>query len=83
MNMDAFLSLQYFDQGVIPRIMQKYDMGEMDAARAFLTSETHAMLEDRELGMSDFSELAVFDMWENERVTGDPRTSVHLRSELS
>ena len=57
-------------------------MNEMDAARAFLTSETHRMLEDAEMAMWEFSERAIFDMWEAEQITGDPRNSVYLRSEI-
>ena len=74
-------SLDYYNKKVIQRIMDKYGMSAMDAAIAFLTSETHAMLEDAELAMWDFSERAIFDMWEAERVTGNPRNSVYLRSE--
>lgn len=76
-----YFSLQYYDKSVIRRIMDKYGMSQMDAARAFLTSETHAMLEDAALAMWEFSERAIFDMWESERVTGDPRNSAYLRSE--
>jgi len=74
-------SLDYYNKNVIQRIMDKYDMNQMDASRAFLTSEAHAMLEDAELAMWEFSDRAVFDMWEVERITGDPRNSVYLRSE--
>ena len=79
-RMQSF-SLDYYNKHVILRIMEKYNMSQMDAARAFLTSETHGMLEDAELAMWEFSERAVFDMWEVERVTGDPRNSVYIRSE--
>ncbi len=75
-------SLDYYNKNVIQKIMEKYDMSQMEATRAFLTSETHAMLEDAELAMWDFSDRAIFDMWESERVTGDPRNSVYLRSEM-
>ena len=75
-------SLFYYNKRVIERIMNKYGMNPMDAAREFLSSETHAMLEDAELGMWDFSERAIFDMWEAEQVTGDPRNSAYLRSEV-
>lgn len=74
-------SLDYYNKKVIQRIMRKYDMDQMSAARAFLTSETHRMLENAEMAMWEFSERAIFDMWEAERVTGDPRNSVYLRSE--
>ena len=79
-RMQSF-SLDYYNKHVIPRIMEKYNMNEMDAARAFLTSETHRMLEDAALAMWEFSERAIFDMWEAERVTGDPRNSVYIRGE--
>lgn len=74
-------SLVYYDKTVIRRIMEKYGMDEMSAARAFLTSETHNMLENADMAMWEFSERAVFDMWEAEKVTGDPRNSAYLRSE--
>lgn len=74
-------SLDYYNKNVIQRIMDKYGMAQMEAARTFLTSETHSMLENADLAMWEFSERAIFDMWESERVTGDPRNSAYLRSE--
>lgn len=74
-------SLDYYNKKVIQRIIDKYGLEPMDAARAFLISETHIMLEDVEFSMWDFSERAIFDMWEAEKVTGDPCNSVYLRSE--
>ena len=75
-------SLDYYNKNVIQRMVEKYGFAPMDAVQAFLTSETHAMLEDPKLAMWEFSERAVFEMWEVEKVTGDPRNSVFLRSEL-
>lgn len=74
-------SLDYYNKSVIQRIMDKYGMDQMNAARAFLTSETHDMLENADLAMWEFSERAIFDMWEAEKVTGDPCNSAYLRSE--
>lgn len=74
-------TLDYYNKRVIQRIIDKYGMEPMEATRSFLTSQTHAMLEDAERAMWDFSERAIFDMWEAERVTGDPRNSIYLRSE--
>ena len=74
-------TLDYYDKKVVKRIIDKYGMEQMAAARAFLTSETHQMLEDADMAMWEFSERAVFDMWEAEKITGDPRNSVYLRSE--
>ena len=77
----ASTSLDYYNKSVIQRIIDKYDMTPMEAVRTFLTSETHRMLEDAELAMWEFSERAIFEMWEVEKITGDPRNSVHIRSE--
>ena len=74
-------SLDYYNKSVVQMIVEKYGYDYMDAARMFLTSETHAMLEDAELAMWEFSDRAIFDMWKTEKETGDPRNSVWLRSE--
>lgn len=81
MNRIPTFSLDYYNKRVIQRIMDKYAMTQMDAAQSFLRSETHRMLENADLAMWEFSERAIFDMWEAEKVTGDPRNSVYLRSE--
>lgn len=62
-------------------IIEKYGMDPLEAARRFLTSRTHEMLEDPDYAMWDFSERAIFDIWESEQVTGDPRNSVYIRGE--
>lgn len=74
-------SLDCYNKNVIKMIMEKYGMTEMEAAREFLMSETHGMLEDADMAMWEFSARAIFDMWEVEKITGNPRNSVHLRSE--
>ena len=81
MNRIPSFSLDYYNKSVVQLIINKYNMSQMDAVRAFITSETHRMLEDAELAMWEFSERAIFDMWESEKVTGNPRNSVYLRSE--
>jgi hypothetical protein len=74
-------SLDCYNKNVIKMIMEKYGMTEMEAAREFLMSETHRMLEDADMAMWEFSARAIFDMWEVEKITGNPRNSVYLRSE--
>jgi hypothetical protein len=44
----------------------------------FLNSETYDMLCDDSLNLWEFSPLAIYDMWENEIKTGDPRNSLYL-----
>ena len=39
------VSLDYYNKHVIRRIIEKYGLSPMDAARAFLLSDAHAMLE--------------------------------------
>lgn len=72
-------ALDYYDTQVTSMIADKYDMDPLDAARAFVLSETHAMLEDARCALWDFGPGGVFDMWEVEQVTGDPRRSVYVR----
>ena len=74
-------SLDCYNKNVIKMIIEKYGLVEMDAAREFLLSETHKMLEDADMAMWEFSARAIFDMWEVEKITGNPRNSVHLRGE--
>ena len=74
-------SLDCYNKNVIKMIMEKYGLNEMEAAREFLMSETHRMLEDADMAMWEFSARAIFDMWEVEKITGNPRNSVYLRSE--
>ena len=71
----------YQDRQVLRRIIEKYGMEPMDAIRAFITSRTHDMLENAELGLADFPSDAIFEMWEAEKITGDPRNSVYIRGE--
>lgn len=71
--------LSYYDKEVVNEIITKYGMTPFDALSRFLSSETYQMLIDDKLEMWDFSPLGIFDMWENEQVTGTPQTSLYLR----
>jgi len=79
-QMHSFM-MDYYNKHVIQRIIDKYGIAPMEAMRGFLLSKTHAMLEDSACAMWEFSERAIFDMWEAERVTGDPRNSIYIRGE--
>ena len=61
-------------------ISKKCNLSEFDGLRIFLNSETYKMLCDDSLEMWEFSPIALFDMWENEIATGNPRNSLYLRS---
>lgn len=68
----------FYDQQVVLMIYEKYNMPPGDALRAYLNSETYAMFCDPELDMIEIPPAGIFDMWENERVTGDPRNSLYI-----
>ncbi len=73
--------VDYYDNEVTRLISDKYGYETMAALRLFVSSETHAMLEDAATGMMDFGAGAVFDLWEAERVTGNPRNSIYVRGD--
>ena len=79
MNKLQKTSLDYYNKSVVQRIVDKYAMTEMDAAREFLQSKTHAMLENADLAMWEFAGRFIFEIWEVEKITGDPRNSEHIR----
>lgn len=71
--------LSYYDTEIVKKINLKYGVEPMEALRRFLYSETYHMLTDKALEMWEFSPVGIFDMWESEQVTGDPRSSLYLR----
>ena len=73
--------LQNVDAMVAREIARSRDISDMDALRLVAASETHHMLVDDDLQLWYFSPLAIFDMWENEIATGDPRNSLYLRGD--
>ncbi len=73
--------LAFCDQYVGKLIKEKYGMSDMEAVRSFMISETYQMLLDRETELYKVSPYILFDMWECEKVTGEPRNSVYIRRE--
>ena len=73
--------MQNFDTELAALISKSRGVSLMDGLRIFLRSQTHKMLLDNELRLWYFSPLAIFDMWENEKVTGEPRNSQYIRGE--
>ncbi len=66
---------------VIHLIALKRDISDMEALRLFLKSETHKMLLNDDMKIWHFAPAVIFDIWENEVVTGDPRNSLYLRGD--
>ena len=71
--------LDYYDRQVIWIICNKYGFEEKDALRRFFGSETYRMLRNPNLEMWDFSPTGIFDLWECEQITGNPRNSLYIR----
>jgi len=73
--------VDFYDSEVVKMISEKYGCSHMDALRQFVMSKTHELLEDENTGMTAFGAGAVFDIWEAEKITGDPRNSIYIRGE--
>ena len=71
--------LDYYYREVSHMIRQKYGYSAMDAYKKFMFSKTYEMLSNPELQMWDFSCFGIFDMWEAEQRTGDPRNSIYIQ----
>lgn len=74
-------TLDFFDRTVVQSIIDKYGVNDIEAIKSFIQSETYKMLSDPELELYKVSPLILFDMWEVEKITGEPRNSLYLRSD--
>jgi len=74
-------TLYFYDNWVIPIICEKYGMGEEQAMRKFIFSETYRMLSDRDLKLFRESPLVIFDMYRCEVETGNPRNSSYIQGD--
>ena len=73
--------IDYYNNEVVLLIMEKYGLSQMGAFKEFVNSKTHEMLENEDCGMTEFGAEAIFEIWECEKVTGDPRQSIYIRGE--
>ena len=72
--------LDYYDEEVVRRIVEKYGYAEADALSLFLDSETYRMLANPAMAMWEFGPEGIFELWESERIAGSPRRSAYLRT---
>lgn len=77
----AARTLDFFDRQVVGMIIEKYGLDEKSAIKRFIKSETYQMLVDAETEVYKMSPYIIFDMWECENVTGDPRNSQYIRGD--
>jgi len=73
--------LDGFNQVLIPMISKSYGFSELEALRQFIYSKTYQLLAEKETRLWHFSDLAVFDLWENEYLTGDLTNSLYVRGD--
>ena len=71
--------LDHYTRTIVLKICNKYGMTEFEALRSFLASESYRMLCNPAMAMWEISAEGVFDMWENEKITGNPRNSLYIR----
>ena len=71
--------LDYYDEEVVRRIIEKYGYDERDAFEQFIGSQTYRMLADPAMEMWQFGPEGLFNIWESEKVTGSPKNSAYLR----
>ena len=79
MNRTPVDILDYYDEEVSRRIVEKYGYGECEALELFLSSKTYKMLATPDMAMWQFGPEGLFNIWESEKVTGSPQRSAYLR----
>ncbi|MBN6711560.1 hypothetical protein JFL47_11320 [Haemophilus haemoglobinophilus] len=79
MNRVPARTLDFFDRHVVKAIVEKYGFSEFEAIKKFIGSETYQMLIQTELELYKVSPQIIFDLWESEQVTGNPRNSLYVR----
>ena len=78
MSFGMLHTLYYYDKEIVKLLVDKYDFDMQEAFRKYINSETYDMMRDEKLQMWDFAPYAIFDMWEVEQITGDPRNSKYI-----
>lgn len=73
--------IDYYNEEVIKRMIDKYGYSFMDALREFVSSQTHEMLEDESFGLISYGAEAILEIWEAEKITGSPCNSIYIRGE--
>ena len=73
--------LHFLSRHIVRELVNRYGLTPMEALQRFLNSETYRMASAPELAMWEFSDAAIFEMWECEQITGNPRNSSYLRCE--
>ncbi|MBQ9429918.1 MAG: hypothetical protein IJU44_00020 [Kiritimatiellae bacterium] len=79
MNRTSPEVLDYYDEEVVRRIVEKYGYGEREALELFLSSKTYQMMTNPDMAMWQFGPGGILSICESERITGSPLRSAYLR----
>ena len=66
------------DRKIIGMIIKKYNMDPMEAIRRYIKSDTYRCVENADNEAAYMAWYGVFDLWENEQITGDYRNSKYV-----
>ena len=70
--------LNYYVRDIVKTMIEKYGYDEKTALKEFLDSETYKMLENYKMEMWEFGCMAILEMWECEKITGNVLNSPYL-----
>jgi hypothetical protein len=73
-------TLFFYDNWLIPLISEKEGMNEEIALKKFIFSETYKMLADADNKLYWESPLVIWDLYQVEIATGDPRNSTYIQT---
>ena len=71
--------LDYYDEEIVRRIIEKYGYDEREALGLFLESQTYHMLANPAMELWQFGPEGIFNIWESDLITGSPKNSAYLR----
>jgi hypothetical protein len=72
--------LFFFEQFLVPLIAEKYNVSEENALRKYIFSETYKMLADADNKLYWESPLVIWDLYQSEIATGNPRNSTYIQT---
>jgi predicted DNA-binding protein YlxM (UPF0122 family) len=73
-------NLFFFENFLIPLIAEEYKISEEQALHNYVFSETYQMLSDYETKLFRESPLLIWDLYQAEIATGDPRNSTYIQT---
>jgi hypothetical protein len=70
----------FYDNWLVPLISEKEGINEEIALKKFIDSETYKMLADEDNKLYWESPLVIWDLYQTEIATGNPRNSTYIQT---